>query len=126
MKIFISALAILLVITCITFGASFYTAKKADFFFSRIEKINVGEKEGDLSFLQNEYELLLEEWKNAYLLLSVSNHHSNLLQIEEGFASVIGSCRANDQNEVLIHGKKLSELFKNLKDSAKLKASNIF
>ena len=124
MKIFISALIILLIIIGITFGVSFYTAKKADFFFSRIEKIN--ESEEALPFWQNEYEDLLKKWEKTYLLLSISNHHGTLLQIEEGFAAVIGSCKANDQNEVLIHSKKLAELFKNLKNNAKFKASNIF
>lgn len=126
MKIFISALIILLVITAITFGVSFYTAKRADFFFSRIEEITESEKEEALPFWQNEYEDLLKKWEKTYLLLSISNHHGTLLQIEEGFAAVIGSCKANDQNEVLIHSKKLAELFKNLKNNAKFKASNIF
>ena len=126
MKVFLSALTILLIISCITFGVSDYTSKKADFFFSRIEEMNTSEKKGDLSFLQNEYESLLEEWERSYFLLSISNPHSNLLQIEESFASVIGSCKANDQNELLIHSKKLSELFKNLKNNSEFKASNIF
>ena len=126
MKTFVSALVILFIISGITFGVSFYTSKKADFFFSRIEEMNAGEKEGDLSFWQHEYESLLENWERSYFLLSISNPHSNLLQIEENFASVIGSCKANDRNELLIHSKKLSELFKNLKNNSELKASNIF
>ena len=123
MKIFISALVILLTITCITFGVSSYTAKKADFFFTRIEETS--EKE-DLSFCQNEYESLIEKWKKSYFLLSVANTHSDLLRIEEEFASVMGSFKANDRNEFLIHSKRLAELFKNLKNNAKFKASNIF
>ena len=126
MKTFVSALVILLVITCITFSVSFYTAKTADFFFSQIEEISANEKEGDLSSCQKKYESLLEKWDRAYFLLSVSNQHTNLLKIEECFASVIGSCKANDRNEFMIHSKKLSELFKNLKNNSEFRASNIF
>ena len=125
MKVFVSALIILFGITCITFGISSYTAKKADFFLSRIEETNEFEKE-DLSFCQNEYESLIEKWEKSYFLLSVANTHSDMLRIEEEFASVMGSFKANDRNEFLIHSKRLAELFKNLKNNAKFKASNIF
>ncbi len=126
MKTFIGALIILAVITSITFGISLYTSKKTDYFIARIEEINTTDAENNLSHQKKEYETLLEKWEQASFAFNISNTRNDILKISEGFASVIGSCNANDQDNYIIEVKKLSNLFKDLKRNSEFNPDNIF
>ena len=124
MKSFIIALVMLLAISCLTFGLSRYAKERADFFLSRIEEIGASTEE-NLTFQENEYKKLISIWEKHSFAFNITTTHENILQIEEGFAAVIGSCTANDKKTFLIERQKLQVLFKDLKKSMTADKDNI-
>ncbi len=125
MKIFIFALVTLFLISFITFGTSSYIRDKTDSFLVRIEEIGVPEGD-DLSHERKEYETLFSEWKKKSFIFNISTTNQDIVQIEEAFASVVGSCRANDKEEYQIETKRLSNMFSHLKRRFEFNLDSIF
>ena len=125
MKIFIFALVTLSIISFVTFGCSSYIRERTDDFLSRIEEIGVPEDD-NLEKEREAYEKLFSEWKKKSFIFNISATNQDIRQIEEAFASVVGSCRANDKEEYQIETKRLSNMFSHLKRRFEFNLDSIF
>lgn len=125
MKTFIFALVTLFIISFVTFGCSSYIREKTDGFLSRIEEIGVPDGD-DLEKEQDAYEKLFSEWKRKSFIFNISATNQDILQIEEAFASVVGSCRANDREQYAVETKRLSSMFSHLKKRFEFNLNSIF
>lgn len=121
MKLLLASVVILIIIIVGIFFNSHYVTAAIDRLIIRAEVLAPRDP-----LPYEDVKTLYADWQRAERYFNLTVSHSDLMEIDAQFATLLGACRADDREEFLIARERLSHALLHLRDTTDYGFDDIF